>query len=579
MAGFDQAGLPGTEFILNGLNNAQDFEVVNFVEHFQQENSIMLPSLQSALPFLDLHGVRRLEFNKFVMDNLREKLLEQLKKLEAEKLQALLDQSFPFIHVPHLRPVVIEVMKYLPKVPEECLEQLANDPKLYEDCAIEVKRQIWVKHHALFGDAVGPLLNQYVEAKYNVLFSTEPVNSHTFFSVPSKTRRQNTVVQSLAKMIGKSLELYNLVLQFLRTLFLRTKEVHYCTLRSELLMAVHDLEIKDIKDIDPCHKFTWCLDACIRERVIEGKRTKELQGFLDHAKHSEEQVLGDIAMILCDPFAINTVCISVVKQLQRLVNAELLPRSSSDVSFLLRVLNLGVSAWEMISNQHFTEIALSGELVHKFLPFLMSLMVDSNLHSIGNKTCDTDENGAAAEGPLQFLGYFVEITSTNSVAFTLAWCYLLHVIKQKDRHTLMTILPWYVGCCQDRFIDDVSLHTLISSLAAWHEEFSHGDFCELVFDQFLVPLVSHSSILRHTLRLLWYVVPKMDPQKVVNILTITQPSSEHNEAIHDLHGLLIERVASFNALTPSSSSVDQPSSASSLSSSHSPLEYIQPAST
>ena len=33
-------------------------------------------------------------------------------------------------------------------------------------------------------------------------------------------------------------------------------------------------------------------------------------------------------MILCDPFAINTVCISVVKQLQRLVNAELLPRVS-----------------------------------------------------------------------------------------------------------------------------------------------------------------------------------------------------------------------------------------------------------
>lgn len=292
MAGFDQAGLPGTEFIIRGLNAVQDFEVVNFIENFQQENSIMLPSLQPALPFLDLHDVRRLQFNSYVMDNLREKLLEQVKNLEVEKLQSLLDQCFPFIHVSHLRPVVMEVMKYLPKVPEECLEQLANDSKLYEDCSIEVKRQIWVKNHALFGDAVGPLLNQYVEAKYNVLFSTEPLNSHTFFSVPSKTRRQNAVVQSLAKMIGKSLELYNLVLQFLRTLFLRTKEVHYCTLRSELLMAVHDLEIKDIKDVDPCHKFTWCLDACIREKVIEGKRTKELQGFLDHAKHSEEQVLG-----------------------------------------------------------------------------------------------------------------------------------------------------------------------------------------------------------------------------------------------------------------------------------------------
>ena len=292
MAGFDRAGLPGTDYIQRGLGGAQDFDIVNFIENFQHENSIMLPSLLPALPFLDLHDVPRLEFNQFVMENLREKLLGQIKHLSEEKLQNMLDQCFPFVHVTHLRPVVIEVMKYLPKVSGDYLEQLANDPRLYEECSIEVKRQIWVTHHALFGDAVGPLLNQYLETKYNALFSTEPLNSHTFFSAPSKSRRQNDVVQSLAKMIGKSLELYNLVLQFLRTLFLRTKEVHYCTLRSELLMAVHDLEIKDIKDVDPCHKFTWCLDACIREKIIEGKRIKELQGFLDSAKHSEEQVLG-----------------------------------------------------------------------------------------------------------------------------------------------------------------------------------------------------------------------------------------------------------------------------------------------
>ena len=90
----------------------------------------------------------------------------------------------------------------------------------------------------------------------------------------------------------------------------------------------------------------------------------------------------------------------------------------------------------------------------------------------------------------------------------------------------MDILPWFVGACQDRVLDEVTLHTLISSLAAWHEEFSHGDFCDLVFDQFLLLLASHSSVLRHTLRLLWYVLPKMDPQKVVHILTVTQPSSE-----------------------------------------------------
>lgn len=50
-------------------------------------------------------------------------------------------------------------------------------------------------------------------------------------------------MQKLAHMIGHSIKLYDMVLQFLRTLFLRTKNIHYCTLRAELLMALHDLEV------------------------------------------------------------------------------------------------------------------------------------------------------------------------------------------------------------------------------------------------------------------------------------------------------------------------------------------------
>lgn len=39
----------------------------------------------------------------------------------------------------------------------------------------------------------------------------------------------------------------------------------------------------------------------------------------------------DIAMILCDPFAINTVSKSVIKLLLRLVNTESLPKVSFPV--------------------------------------------------------------------------------------------------------------------------------------------------------------------------------------------------------------------------------------------------------
>lgn len=143
---------------------------------------------------------------------------------------------------------------------------------------------------ALFGDEVSPLLARYIEDKEKSLYSRD--HSQNFFSPLPKTRRGEEVVLQLVKMIGKNLKLYDLVLQFLRTLFLRTRNVHYCTLRAEILMSLHDSEIHDICQFDPCHKFTWCLDACIRERFIDNKRAKELQGFLDGIRRGQEQVLG-----------------------------------------------------------------------------------------------------------------------------------------------------------------------------------------------------------------------------------------------------------------------------------------------
>lgn len=35
--------------------------------------------------------------------------------------------------------------------------------------------------------------------------------------------------------------------------------------------------LQDIISVDPCHKFTWCLDACIREKNVDIKRSRELQ--------------------------------------------------------------------------------------------------------------------------------------------------------------------------------------------------------------------------------------------------------------------------------------------------------------
>jgi negative elongation factor B len=168
------------------------------------------------------------------------------------------------------------------------LRVLVRDKELYSDCDIVIKRHLWRDNQSLFGDEVSPYLSQYIKEKEQVLYTTE--NNPGFFSVSPKGRRAAEVIQKLANMIGNSDKLYDMTLQFLRTLFLRTRNVHYCTLRAELLMALHDLEVQDIISVDPCHKFTWCLDACIREKNVDVKRSRELQGFLDAIRRGQEQV-------------------------------------------------------------------------------------------------------------------------------------------------------------------------------------------------------------------------------------------------------------------------------------------------
>lgn len=81
-------------------------------------------------------------------------------------------------------------------------------------------------------------------------------------------------------MIGKNVKLYDMVLQFLRTLFLRTRNVHYCTLRAELLMSLHDLEISDICTVDPCHKVPIISDRQGYLWTIFWKKAREDESFL-----------------------------------------------------------------------------------------------------------------------------------------------------------------------------------------------------------------------------------------------------------------------------------------------------------
>jgi negative elongation factor B len=84
-------------------------------------------------------------------------------------------------------------------------------------------------------------------------------------------------------------------------------------------------------------------------------------------------------MTLCDPYAVNFLASSAMKIALHLINGESLPRDNAVLVLLLRMLALGLSAWQMIDSQDFKEPKLDSQVVTKFLPALMSLMVRLSL--------------------------------------------------------------------------------------------------------------------------------------------------------------------------------------------------------
>ncbi|XP_054153940.1 negative elongation factor B-like [Oppia nitens] len=553
MYGLEEAGIPGKEYLRDSLTNCAD--PLKAIEDFQTDNGILLPSLRPMLPLLDLHGVKRQEFHFSVLEELREKLIvriEDMNKLETKerdnKLKDLLTKSFPLIRVPALQPVVMAILKNLDVVEDKYLNDLVADKSLYEKCDISVKRQIWQQHPTLFGDEVSPILSQYIKEKEMLFFNFKDATK-SFYSLSPRVRRQNPIIQTLVKMVGKNVLLYDTILQFLRTLFLRTKNVHYCTLRVSLLMALHDCEVQDITGMDPCHKFGWCLDACIREQNVDPKRSRELQGFLEGVRRGQEHVLGDISMTLCDPYAINFLALSCMKIINHHIQSETLARDNNILMLLLRMLNLGLHSWDVLNSQVFREPRLDPDLITKFVPILMSFIVDDQVRSVNSKLPPDDRESALAiiehSGPPP--DSYQQFITEDRLASILAIYYTLQVTKQKDKQAVMRVLGTLSASHDNRALSDQYLHILVNNLITMSEDFASEEFCSVVFDEIYLPSLTYGNVVHHMMKLLYHIHQHLPQQRLDNTIKILESFSYMNENSKTLFQELQTKVKEFVA--------------------------------
>ena len=280
------------------------------LEAVQSKHKVKVNSLHSALPLLDLHGLRRRDFHSSLLTVLSAALQKIVESgLDDRSKERLLESGFALVDREEVQPILMRILKSMSSIPDKYLSYLASrteDERLHSACSVEVKRKLWEYDSRLYGEMVSPLLDQYIADKEEVLYGSMagnrgagPVKQHRgslipvpFFCITSKQRRDSPVVRQLAEMVGPSVSLYNTLLQFLRTLYLRTHVSHYCSLRADITMALHNNKMMSVLETDPCYRFAWCLDACIAMRTVDTKKLRELMAVLDAYGERNDEALG-----------------------------------------------------------------------------------------------------------------------------------------------------------------------------------------------------------------------------------------------------------------------------------------------
>lgn len=243
---------------------------------------------------------------------------------------------------------------------------------LFQDCSVEIKRQIWLIDESLFRDKVFPLLNQHIGETYEFA-SENPLP-------PTKRRESDAVLQELVHLVGKSVALYNMLLHFFRTLLVSTHNTGFCALRADLLMALHDVGISEIYHLDPCHKFAWCLDACVRDGTVELRRIKEMQFYFSSVPPADP-IIGDLAMIIANPHATNTLIRSIFTTLVDVVNRESIPKDDDALVYMSDLLTLGLNAEPILRDQAFQIMKTEKEILQTFYPLLAFRILDDSMRT------------------------------------------------------------------------------------------------------------------------------------------------------------------------------------------------------
>lgn len=576
---------------------------IQTIRTFQEKNSIKLPTLKPALRLLDLHNVRRTEFHEAAVNDLSELLLSKIRLLGAEgtresvqKLERQLEKSFKLYRVPNIRPFVLETLKQLPKVPDRYLKVIVTDREFYNACAVTVRQQIWLKNDALYVDALIPVLDSYIEEKRKVMQAVDQSATNYFTCETTKSRRQWPQIQELMSMVGQHEPLYRRLNDVIRERFLKTADGTFCSLKMELVMSAHDLNIESIIRADACHDLAWCLDACVRDKHLDSQQTNKLKNILEATKKSKPEVIGDLAMIAGDAHVIHFLCSMAIKVLRdSVVHATgHLPRDLLPLQLLLRLLSFGASAHNILSTNDVTALQNVDTLIFtKFLASFTTLIVEDVIRHELNRAPDEilDENPPSdfLSDPSDEMMSFLK----TDVTCALLWIhYLLDVFPSKRRAADLPGIMRYLKALP-RLKDKIAfcdpwihliIHRLLQS-TPFDNIFATEQASYFIIDEYLLKGLDYCQGVKYHLlrivRLLWpcigdfrcrLILDKIAPEKVFEpgALDVDVDLKRYTQDYQRVRAKVIEKSASTDPQKSGSSGDKTPTASSSAA----PVESV-----
>ncbi|KAK6734469.1 hypothetical protein RB195_017949 [Necator americanus] len=104
-------------------------------------------TLPPALQLLDLHKIKRHDLYEQAVMDISDDVVARIRALgengsseSIKKLEEQLENFFDMFPPPQFRPIVLENVKQLPKIPENCLDTIMDDKGFHNACQITVQQ-------------------------------------------------------------------------------------------------------------------------------------------------------------------------------------------------------------------------------------------------------------------------------------------------------------------------------------------------------------------------------------------------------------------------------------------------------